>query len=289
MLRELFLTTDFGRLCFAEGPSSGPPLVLLHGVTRCWQNWNLLAPSFLPRWHLFALDFRGHGQSARCPGAYRVANYIDDGRALVKQVGQPCVIYGHSLGAMVALALAAEMDLHIEAIIVEDPPFETMGSRLQGTAWYQVFDGMHRLLGSDKPVAQLAAELAEIKTTSRDGRQTIRLGDVRDASSLRFTARSLQHLDPAVFTPILAGEWMLGYDLERLLSRVRCPVLVLQGDDQASNGMLVDEDVERMKSALPECLLVRFPGVGHLIHWTATERLVQVVVGFLESVRVAEN
>jgi pimeloyl-ACP methyl ester carboxylesterase len=47
----------------AGGPRNGPPLILLHGVTRCWQDWRPVLPELMTRWQVFALDYRGHGGS----------------------------------------------------------------------------------------------------------------------------------------------------------------------------------------------------------------------------------
>src|SRR5687767_921873 len=97
-----------GTLNVSTGPATGPPLVLLHGVTRRWQDYAPLLPTLTLRWHVHALDFRGHGKSDRtAEGAYRVADYVADAAALLRDVGKPSVVYGHSLGAMVAAGVAA--------------------------------------------------------------------------------------------------------------------------------------------------------------------------------------
>jgi hypothetical protein len=59
-------------------------------------------------------------------------------------------------------------------------------------------------------------------------------------------------------------------------------VLLLQADTTAG-GMLIDTDADRL-AALPDCCHVRFPGVGHLIHWLQPETTLRLVMGFLESV-----
>lgn len=278
---------DFGnnRLHYACGDANGPPLLLLHGVTRCWQNWTILLPHLMPRWQTVALDFRGHGLSSRRPGAYLVVDYVEDVRRLFLERCRDGVIYGHSLGAMTALALAADADVGVRAVILEDPPFHTMGNRLQATAYHGMFAGMQRLIAAGPPsVADLQRGLADLQLAAPGAAKSVRLGDVRDGTSLRFTARSLTRLDPDVFEPILAGRWLDGYDLDALLARVRCPVLLLQADT-AAGGMLTEEDASRIERLLPDCCRIRFPGEGHLIHWMQTEKTLRLITGFLESVR----
>jgi pimeloyl-ACP methyl ester carboxylesterase len=289
MLTEHVLNLpDTGSLNCAHGPAHGLPLLFLHGVLRCWQDFLPLIPALSLRWQVHALDFRGHGRSAPRTFHYRVRDYVEDAEAfLLHACPAPAVVCGHSLGAMVALAAAAGPAAErCRALILEDPPFGTMGQRMRQTIFYSQFTGMAPLAGSVRDVAEVARALAEIRLTAPGSPRSERLGDLRDAASLRFSAHCLKHVDPDVFTPILAGEWLDGYDLEAILSRVRCPVLLLQGDPSAG-GMLRDEDVDLLVSLL-NCAHVRLPNVGHLIHQTQTETAVRLMTAFLESLREAD-
>src|SRR5262249_44586517 len=152
------------------------------------------------------------------PGAYRVVEYVEDVAAFLRHgCDEPAVIYGHSLGAMVALAVAGGSEAGCcKAVILEDPPFQTLGSNISDTVYLSQFRGMQPLAGSRHPVADIARGLAEIQlVTPGTGRRT-RFGDVRDGVSLRFGARCLSQVDPEVLTPIVAGRWLEGYDLEAI-------------------------------------------------------------------------
>lgn len=108
MLREQTYKVGDLTLNCAVGTGTGPPLLLLHGVTSRWQSWLPIAPSLALRWHLHALDLRGHGGSGRATGAYRINDYATDVVALLRrQIGSPTVLVGHSLGAIIAAAAAA--------------------------------------------------------------------------------------------------------------------------------------------------------------------------------------
>ena len=109
---------------------SGPVLVLLHGVTRCGADWEPLLPALAEDWTVIALDQRGHGTSPRA-GSYLVTDYVADAVRFVREeTAGPIFIFGHSLGAMVAAAVAAELPDRVGGIILEDPPFHTMGNRI---------------------------------------------------------------------------------------------------------------------------------------------------------------
>src|SRR5437762_336652 len=69
-LKEQGFDSGLVRLNVASGPDSGPPAVLLHGVARRWQDFLPILPALTLRWHVHAIDFRGHGRSGRAAGAY---------------------------------------------------------------------------------------------------------------------------------------------------------------------------------------------------------------------------
>ena len=282
MLTEQRVDLQQLSLSCASGPAHGPPLALFHGVTRRWQSFLPLLPELTARWQVQAWDARGHGLSDRA-AEYRTLDYVGDACGFVReQFASPGVLYGHSLGAMVALATAAEVPERVLAIVLEDPPFETMGSRIFETPLYSFFSGMLPFAGHQRAVNEVARELADIRITFPGRDQTVRLGDTRDAASLRFTARSLSQLAPEVLQPIIDGTWLRGFDLADIAKRVRCPVLILQADP-ACGGMLSDADADLLMTTLPDCTRIRFPNAPHLIHWAQTEVLLRHVVGFLES------
>jgi pimeloyl-ACP methyl ester carboxylesterase len=285
MMREesLFLTNQ--SLNYAEGPNHGPPLILLHGVLRQWADYASVLAVLTSRWHVFGIDFRGHGKSSRLPDQYFVADYMRDVATFINnQLRQPAVIYGHSLGAMTAVHVAAEMREHVKAIVLEDPPFQTMGSRIRETQYFSQFSGILRLMSQSAEVRKLAADLAELPIDVPGKDTPLRFGDLRDPAALRWFAACLSRVDPAIIEPIVEGRWLEGFDVDRLIQRIRCPTLLLQADSQAG-GMLTDEDAGFMQRTIRDCARIRFPGVGHSIRWSAFEPWQRVVLNFLESVR----
>ncbi len=268
---------------FTDRAKFGQPIVFLHGVTRCWKTYAPLIPILGAVQQIRVLDFRGHGDSPRSAGQYRVIDYVSDALDFVKsQSNGPTVIYGHSLGAMVAAAVAAELPESVEAVILEDPPFETMGSKIRESFLYSYFCGLRRFAGSKRPVAEIARELAEMRFGPPGLENSVRLGDERDGTSLRFSAKCLKQLDPEVLEPIVEGCWLERYERDSILRRIQCPTLLLQGDVRFG-GMLTDEDANQVEKLIRDCTRVRLNGVGHLIHWVETGTVLRLVMGFLGS------
>jgi pimeloyl-ACP methyl ester carboxylesterase len=269
-------------LNLARGPATGPPLLLLHGVTRCWRDFAPLLPALACRHQVFGLDFRGHGRSERRPGRYRVADYLEDATAVVRgELPAPAILYGHSLGAMVALATAAAIPDRVRAVVLEDPPAAGVAADIRNSPFLSLFQGMHALAGDRRPVAEVARDLGEVRVPAPDG-GTIRLADVRDGSNLRFGARCLKDVDPGVLAALLGERWVEVADLEGWVRSIACPVLLLRADE-AYGGMLSRRDGEGMAGRMADCILVDLPGTGHLAHWLATEAVLRLTLGFLES------
>ncbi len=65
MLKEQSFDTGAVKINYAEGPDGGNPLVFLHGITNQWQYFLPVIPALAARWHVYALDSCGHGQSHR--------------------------------------------------------------------------------------------------------------------------------------------------------------------------------------------------------------------------------
>src|SRR5690348_13939472 len=85
-IQERFFDTGKVKLNYAETPNNRPPLVLLHGLGRRWQVFLPLIPSLAPRWHIYAPDLRGHGQSTHVAQGYHVSQYAEDILGFLKAV-----------------------------------------------------------------------------------------------------------------------------------------------------------------------------------------------------------
>ncbi len=271
MLTERAFDAGAVTLNYAEGPSSGPPLVLLHGTSARWQNFLPVIPALGWRWHLYAPDFRGHGRSGR-GGAYRLADYAQDtARFLREVVREPAVLLGWSLGATVAVQIAAEMPEAVWGIMLGDPAFPNLPAVLPGGGIHAVCDALRDLLRAGHTRDELIAALARTQPGT-------------NAAALRASATAYLQLDPDVFTGFIDGRVWDGYDHDALLARIGCPAMLLQADPTAG-GIIPDTMADHAAALLADCALVRLPGVGHHSKFIPPLVFVPVVTDFLESLR----
>ncbi len=292
MLTEKGFDTPAVALNYAEGPPSGPPLVLIHGGGDRWQDFLPLLPALLDRWHVYALDLRGHGRSGRVPGRYRPEHYAADLVAfLAQRIQEPAVLFGHSLGGWVALLAAVERPDRVRAMVLGDPPlsierFIAEEGRPEKVAFWR---SLRALVCAAQGVADLAASLSDLPIAVPGQEAPVRFGDLPgvDDLYLRRWAKSLSQADPDVIKYHIEGrlrDYVACMDLDALLRRVACPFLLVQADPEAG-AMVHDDDAERTLALLADGLHVRLEGVGHdlgLGSWEVAP-LLRAVTGFLEA------
>jgi pimeloyl-ACP methyl ester carboxylesterase len=238
----------------AEGAADGPPLVFLHGVMGRWQAWLPIMPAFADEWRVYALDHRGHGRSGHAPGHYRIVDYGEDVVAFLRErVGRPAVLVGHSLGAIISIAVAPEAPELVRAIVLEDPPIGAFADqRFVDRPERARFTASRELARARLPREELFARLAQAQPEA-------------DAAVLGQRTLTLEQMDPEVLTPILEDRARDGLDLYARLGRIACPTLLQQGN-VALGAALEDERVARVRAALSNCVFQRFDDVGHGIH-----------------------
>jgi pimeloyl-ACP methyl ester carboxylesterase len=108
------------RLQFWDWGSEGKPaLLLVHGALDHARNWDWVARDLCRDYHVYAMDLRGHGNSAWAPGAtYTVAEHVLDLSALADIVQAfPIYVIGHSLGGVIALLYAGIYPNRVKKVV----------------------------------------------------------------------------------------------------------------------------------------------------------------------------
>ncbi|RIV87708.1 alpha/beta hydrolase [Aurantiacibacter zhengii] len=104
-------------------PSDGPPLLLMHGLTRNSGDFEPLARHLAVRYRLIVPDQRGRGlsQDETDPSRYRPDVYAGDMFALLESLGieRPGLI-GTSMGGLMAMVMNAMKPGHFPAIVFND-------------------------------------------------------------------------------------------------------------------------------------------------------------------------
>lgn len=101
---------------------SGPRAVFgIHGITASSMSMAVVARHLGDAYTLWAPDLRGRGGSAGLPGPYGLRAHAEDCAAAIKALcDPPIVVLGHSMGAYVAVVLAAMCPEIVERLVLAD-------------------------------------------------------------------------------------------------------------------------------------------------------------------------
>ena len=225
------------------------------------------------------------GSRSWVPGTYRLQDYADDTIAFLQHcLKEPAYVFGHSLGGMVALLVAAQFPEGVHAVAVGDAPlsrqtWQAHQSRDRALAWRD-------LAGGQKPFDEVVAALKDTPTEVPGRVDSVPMREVAGEDSPVYTwlATCLQHSDPDRFTAQLERYETIaaGYEMNSVLPSIQCPVLLLQADPTAG-GMMTDREVELALPLLDQPRHIRLPGMSHILHLERKEPIIQAIKAFFQS------
>jgi len=104
------------------GNESAPPLIFVHGWHDHARAWDWAARALRDKWHVIALDLRGHGDSEWSPdGAYLSPYHLLDFADLVDTLGHEQVtIVAHSFGGNPTSRFAALYPQRVKKLVLVD-------------------------------------------------------------------------------------------------------------------------------------------------------------------------
>lgn len=272
------------RLC-SWGPQDGRPLLILHGYLEQGAAWDAVATR-LPDRRVVAPDHRGHGLSEHvgAGGFYHFWDYVADVDAVVRHLGAPVDLVGHSMGGTIAALYAATRPERVRKLVLIEglgPPDATDELLERGQAF---LDGKEtpRKHGSF-PDVRTAAERMRQFNPALTSDEALRLAG-RMARPVLADDPFVTRPVPGTFTwtwdPAHRGRSPTPFRAEQhrvFLSAIRSPTLLIDGG--ASPFRLMDRDERR--AALAHATERSIAGAGHLIHHDAPDALADALREFL--------
>ncbi|MGB4657883.1 MAG: alpha/beta fold hydrolase, partial [Mobilitalea sp.] len=127
---------------YAEGPDNGPALLLLHAQLLDWYTYSQVLPELSKKFHVYAVDYPGHGKTTYPEDYPMTANQIGSDLANFIQtvIQEPTYVTGNSSGGLLTTWLAANEPELVKAIVLEDPPlFAAEYPEIKQTIAYKSF------------------------------------------------------------------------------------------------------------------------------------------------------
>lgn len=270
-----------------EGPNRGPTLVLLHGTARDWNSFSSLLPDLSSRFHVFLPDLRGHGGSGRVAKGYRAEQFADDIEELIRsRVPGKAALFGHSLGGVVAMTIAARYGA--SAVIVGDSMLSP--EHLAESLYHSIFRQLRDLIVTGGSQEELASGIGRIQLKLPGINELVAIEELpgNNPAVLREWARSAWCTDPDVLTMAIEGTTYARWSAQATLKQITCPLLLLQANPDL-DGLLRDADVAFARKILPGVEHIKFPLLGHGLFMQRPEPVLNAISGFLGRHAVASR
>ena len=269
---------DINYVCSSD---SGRPLVLLHGITNRWEAFLNMLPVLTQRWRVFALDLRGHGKSGHVKGGYRGEQFSEDViQFLEKKVGEPAVLYGHSLGGFVTTHIASTRPELVRAIGLADSPFFV--DAVTSSVYPEMFRQLHELQLQKLEHMEFVRAISNMKVTHPAyGTVLMKNLPFNDEVFLSWWARSLELMDPEALE--FANDGRLGESWQpEYFRKICCPTLIIQADPKWG-GLVTERDMTECKKSVPNTVHVMLENVGHSLHIHQPGPVLRALSNFLGS------
>ncbi len=247
------------------------PIVLVHGSRLHAHVWNDFSSRFKDRFHIVAVDQRGHGDSGWCTrGRYDLEDFYEDLRAVIVARGLThFTLIGHSLGGRVSMLYAARHHAQLERLVLVDitpgrPFAATPGadlSRITETPGPRDFESEAEAIAYlGKLLSRAPAHVIE---------DSVRFG-MRQTASGRYTWK----YDPALLQRAPAT-----IDLWSMVQSIPTPTLLQYG----SHSKVVSAELaEKLGQTMPQCTIERIEKAGHALFTDQPDAFAASVGRFLD-------
>ena len=240
----------------AQGPTAGPAIIMLHGLSDSWFSFSRVLPLVSPDRRVVAPDLRGHGDSDRPLLGYRVTDMADDVIRLMDalQISKAAIV-GHSMGSFVARKVYELAPERVWRLVLTGagPSFNTpVGNEL-----------MESVIRLDDPVDEAFVRSFQMSTVN---------APVPDAFMEAVIANS-RRMPARIWRAAMQG--LLAHDIALVRPDVRTLVVGgrLDGVFSANEQMLVARQFPNGELHLVE-------GIGHTLHWEQPATFVNALKRF---------
>jgi len=248
-----------------EERGRGPNLLLfVHGYTACWRWWELALKRLDPaRYHVYAPDLRGAGESDKPPSGYNIEQYAEDVFQFCRALNLSNLVYvGHSMGGLIGIQMALSHRELLRGLVLVDPaPAEPLELSPEQQ---QLLDVVANQITTNRDVALSWYQLCFQRPPAQHLIETLlEAGMSVSAAHARDSMRSF-----------------LSTTLGARLGGISTPALLIGGDRDAIVPL---ETMLAPQRRIPGCGLHVFHRVGHSPPLEVPDDFAAVLTDFLEN------
>jgi pimeloyl-ACP methyl ester carboxylesterase len=250
---------------YVDWGGAASPVVMLHGLSGHARTWDHTAAALSDRYHVLALDQRGHGDSDWAP-EYGLRPMAQDLLAFLDALDlREVTLMGLSMGGLVSFVFAAAYPERVARMVIMDigPEIAPAGSAnvANSLAAKDTFSSVAEAFAQAR-----AANPRPADATLRH-RVTHNLRELPDGTLTFKYDKELRRNPRALFDHTQDELW----EAWRALS---CPVLLVRGAD---SDVLAADTAQRMLTENPNVSFASIPDCGHSITLDSPDGLLEVV------------
>ena len=247
-------------------------VLLLHGGNQSAHSWDLVSLHLADRYHVLALDQRGHGDSEWARDAdYSSGAMAADAAAFLDVVANGQVtIVGHSMGGMNTMRLMLDQPERADRVVLVDVGPEISGD---GAKVIRNFVTEHREFDDLEHFVSAVQKYDPYRSREHIER-TVKYNLLRRADGKYVSKRDHGPRLATTQDQRAAGDRFRLEDAPAMTM----PTLLVRGAD---SNLLTAEAAQRFVDALPDGRLVTVPDSGHNVHGQNTPGFIDAVEPFL--------
>ena len=259
-----------------------PPMLLIHGFGASLEQWRSNLRMWGQQRSVYAIDLLGFGHSQKAAvilGAeFWQAQIYDFWQAVI---GQPIVLVGHSLGALVALTAAARHPAMVNRLILLTLPLarqELVSGWLD--RWARGVESLFATPLLLRPLFRLVRQSRVIRRVLTSIYQRPEL--LNDELVELFTRPTLERGAARTLCYLVKSRTKAEFSAATadLLQQVSIPVLLLWG---RQDNVLPIKWAQQILTSNPQITYQDISGVGHCLYDEAPDRIDEVIRTWLET------
>ncbi|MBJ7539149.1 alpha/beta fold hydrolase [Marinomonas transparens] len=228
--------------------SSGPNLIVIHGLFGNADNWHSIAQTLSKDVTVYCIDLPNHGKSAPMINA----TYPNMANAILEWTKQAGITHfsllGHSMGGKVAMQIAAQATDQVSKLIIADmSPVDYQASHTK------IFEGLKTIDEADIQSRQQADRLLSEYEPSAPIRQFL----------LKNLERNERGFKLGIARENIANSYQTILKKPEINKPINTPTLFIKGEN---SDYIIADYQQSIMSLFPNASFKMIPDTGHWLH-----------------------